>query len=426
MFTHLTDLIIKIDIVLLAAALALSVIIILYAVSREAKLGQRRRHLQAIQQHLLEMTRSGQEPVKENMALFINGYTPQDFINLARDKELEVTPELEQKIRDHFSSDTNTEQIEAAARKPANKWQGIEAIISLGYINSPNAVEILKESLYSKDEDISYYALRSLEQIKNNTSARILLDFLGTHANSGYNIALALETFPPEVAEELFRSLDSQYQAVRFWALKVINKLKFMINSNQIAEIIKLSQDDNADVRAAACECLGGLYAPEIKDTLIERLNDKFWFVRMHAVRALENILGPLSLPLVAKLIKDPSWKVKEAVKSVMAHNILESLPFIEDILARVSRSDEPTSRACADALIDSGYILTILKNLLSGEKPLEEKARYLLAGLIRSKVYFGLKKALENFELGEQNKLLQVINALDRDTARRIAGEFI
>lgn len=423
-FTYLTDLVIKIDIILLVAAVAMAIMIIIYAVVREAKLKQRQQHLQEIQKHLRDMTSGDREVTAVTMPDIVNGYTAQDFINLARDNELEIPPELAQKIRNHFTSSSNIAQIEAIAQKTGNKWQRIEAIISLGYINSPNAAETLKESLYSEDDDISYYSLRSLGQIKSNAAARILLDFLGTHSETGNNIALTLQTFPPEVSAELFLALDSQYQQVRFWAVKVINKLKFMITSNQIDQIIKLSQDKDSDVRAAACECLGGLFSTGIRAALITRLDDSFWFVRMHAVRALDNILGPLSLPIVAKLIKDPSWKVKEAVKNVMARNITEALPYIEDSLAGVSRSDEPTCRACADALIDSGYILTILKNLLSGQKGQGEKARYLLTGLIRSKVYFGLKKALENFQPGEQNRLLQIITAVDKDTAMRIAGE--
>jgi HEAT repeat protein len=351
----------------------------------------------------------------------LNDYTPQEFFSLTRDKELEVPPELEQKIRDHFATGANIGQIESVAGKTGNKWQRIEAIFNLGYVNSPNATEILKKSLYSADEDISYYSMRSLGQIKNNAAARILLEFLGSHADSGNNIALALETFPPEIANELFQAMDSQHKPVRFWALKVIGKANFRENSGSIAKIVKLSRDPSPDVRAAACECLGGLDAPGIKEALTDRLEDKFWFVRMHAVRALDNIMGPLSLPVVAKLIKDPSWKVKESVKNIMAQNITEALPYIEESL---SRGDELTCRACADALIDSNYVLIILKQLLNGQPDLEEKAMRLLAGLIKSRVYFGLKKALETFKPGEQTRLLQIITALDKDTARRITGE--
>ena len=421
MFTQLTGLVLKIDKILLAAALALSVIIIFYALIKEARRSQRRRHLQEIRRHLQDMTRTGRADIEETMPVFVDGYSPQEFIDLARDRELELPQEVDQRIRDYFASGAKIEQIESAARKTGNKWRRIEAIISLGYVNSPGAAEILKRSLYSADEDMSYYSLRALGQIKNNAAARILLEFLGVHADSGYNIALTLETFPPEIAEELFQALESPLQPVRYWALKVIGKFKFQGNNGRVTRIIELSRDDNADVRAAACECLGGLDAPGIKEALTDRLGDKFWFVRMHAVRALDNVLGPLSLPAVAKLIKDPSWKVKEGVKNIMVQNITAALPYIEDNLAH---GDEPTCRACADALIDSGYILIILKHLLSGQKGLEEKAAHLLAGLIKCKIYFGLKKAVDNFVPEEQTRLLQVITALDGDTARRIIGE--
>lgn len=414
MYTYLTDIVIKIDLILLAAALILSAVIMMYAIVREARINQRNRHLREIQRHLLAMAGGD---------VALNEYTPQEFFSLARDKELEVPPALEQKIRDHFATGVNIEQIESAAMKTGNKWQRIEAIFNLGYVNSPDAAEILKTSLYSADEDVSYYSLRSLGQIKNSAAARILLEFLGSHAESGNNIAAALETFPPEVASELFQSLDSRHKPVRFWALKVIGKANFRENSGSIAKIVKLSKDPSPDVRAAACECLGGLAAAGIKEALIERLEDNFWFVRMHAVRALDNVMGPLSLPVVAKLIKDPSWKVKESVKNIMAQNITEALPYIEESLAR---GNELTCRACADALVDSNYVLIILKQLINGHVELKEKAMRLLAGLISSKVYFGLKKALETFKPGEQDRLLQIITALDQDTAKRITGETV
>jgi HEAT repeat protein len=150
-------------------------------------------------------------------------------------------------------------------------------------------------------------------------------------------------------------------------------------------------------------------------------LQDKLWFVRMHAVRALDLIMGAAALPDAIQLINDPAAKVREGVKNILARNIQQALPYLEKYLFS---HDEVVRRCSADALVDAGYIPVILKDILSENPEVEQKAMRLLAGLVKSRIYFGLKRALEDFSPEERTRILVIVAAMDQGLAERIKQE--
>jgi hypothetical protein len=56
--------------------------------------------------------------------------------------------------------------------------------------------------------------------------------------------------------------------------------------------------------------------------------------VKIHAIAALEKVLGDRALPDVIGLINDASWSVVDAVKDVMTKHIKASLPYLEKFIA--------------------------------------------------------------------------------------------
>ena len=295
------------------------------------------------------------------------------------------------------------ERFKNSLNRPiTGKWHRIREIIGLGSANSPDALDILKKTILNKDEDIAYFSMLSLGQIKNNASAGILLDFLGDHVFSGHRIVSLLESFPATIVEDVLKRTYSEDPVVRFWTVKLLSKFKPAQYAKRIEE---LAADDSADVRAAACECLSELGSRQARERLIGCLNDKMWFVRMHAVRALSKILGAECAADISDSLNDEAWLVRDSVKKAMIHNIEAFLPLIRDILrsyTHIAKDD------CVEALQQSGYLAILLKNVPSQE------SMDLLEGVIKAGGHSGLESALSAFEPEQRSRIIGVIKGID------------
>ncbi len=418
MFNNLTELIIKADKILFVAAVALALATIIFAAARESVVRRRVLNLEKIKKNLQRMVRADREKIEETIPVFVDEFSPQQFSLLSKEDYLKLSPGLEQEIKDNFISSGKLEAVEQMAHKGRDKWDRVEALITLGYINSPATLGILQRSLLDRDEDINYFALQALGQLKSQEAAKVMLDFLAKNPHRGYGIALLLEAFPATISAELYEAAASQYGVVRYWAVKLIGKFKAR---DYLPRIEGLTADSNSDVRAAACECLGLLEDKEAGAVIKTCLKDKLWFVRMHAVRALDLIMGATALPDALPLIDDPAAKVREGVKNILARNIQQALPYLEKYLFS---HDQAVRRCCAEALVDAGYIPVILKDILSEDPDVEQKAMRLLAGLVKSRIYFGLKRALEDLSVEEKNRVLLIVAAMDQGLAERIKQE--
>ncbi|OGW85304.1 MAG: hypothetical protein A3C35_05095 [Omnitrophica bacterium RIFCSPHIGHO2_02_FULL_46_11] len=332
----------------------------------------------------------------------------------------DVIPEnLEPYLSDCLLASGKINEIDHLAKQTKNKWQRIEAITALGYIRSPAAVEILSASLLDRDDDISYFAMLALSHIKTPQAAAILIDFLSRHRFSGHKIVSLLESFPPEIASEILKAAEGPDPITRFWMIKLLSKFK---QTNYFREIVRFASDSSADVRAAACECLSSLGKKEARSVLVKCLYDDVWFVRMQAVRALSKIAGPESFPqLIELMVKDPSIFVKESVKNAIMKDIDRALPYLSKYL---EHGDEATRRYCIDALVDSNYVVKVLRDILSEDPKTKVATTRFLERMIRSGVYFGLKKNLEPFSFSARANILKVIQTIDPHLAERIQSD--
>lgn len=415
MYSYHVNLVWLIDGIFLFLVLFLSAVIIAYAAIKESLTDKRLRSLVAIKTNLHSLAQSGKGEIKDACPVIVDKATPEQFLEIIRDRRSLLPEKIEQQLRECFVAYGKIGDIERIARKSRNKWYKIQALLILGYANSPHGLEILKSSMLSKDEDVSYFSLLALGQIKNRASAKILLDFLGKHIFSGYRIVSLLETFPAEVVEEALRATYDKDPFVRFWAVKLLAKFKPVQGLMRIKE---LTADGSADVRAASCECLGELGEKEARDTLRSCLNDEVWFVRMHAARALSKVSESGYAPEIASLMEDKSWLVRDSVKKIMTHNIEAYLSHIEKIIQsdnRIAKKD------CIEALEESGYFIKLLKNTLSQDLPIKNKALEILKGLIQSGCHVGFESALSGLEEDPRNRILEAMKDIDKVLAEDI-----
>lgn len=400
---------------LITATVLLCILDILYVALREASEARKIRKMAIIKKNLQSLAGSGKKAVENICPKIIGRITNEQFLGIARDKESILSREFAQELKNCFIASGKISQIAKIARRSRNKWRRIQAIISLGYANPPEAPEILKNTLMDKDEDVAYYSLLALGQIKTNESARILFDSIKNKNFSGNRILSLLEGFPSSVIDEAARATQSTDSVERYWAVKLLSRFK---PKGQLKSVEELTKDDSVDVRAAACECLGKIGAPEARAAVARCLGDKFWFVRMNAVRTLSGILGRDCIGDVAGLLKDDEELVRDSVKIAMELNIEASLPYIERF---IREDNKELQKDCAEILEESGYMAILFKHLLSSDAALKTRSERMLEGIISSGAHLGLESTLAGLDKESRKNALQVIAHFNKGLAEHI-----
>lgn len=405
----------KIDRILLVGLTLLGTGIVFYALLTLYSANRRNRALANIKKNIHNLAVTGQKP-SDAACPMVNTETAQQFLDVEMNRQAVLFNEAEQKfIKECLARSNKISHLKKIAKRSKDKWRRIEALLSLGYAEDDSSLEIFKNSLFDKDKDISYFSMIALSMIRDVLSAKILLDFLKRDISNSYKIVSILESFPASIVDEVIKMAGDPNPRVRYWAIKLISKFK---PERYIKRIEDLTSDESSDVRAAACECLGKIGERGAKDAILKGLKDNTWFVRMHAVRALSSVLGDECIPEVIGLIEDNSLFVKESVKMAMIDHIETALPYIEKIL---KGEDEIAKKESIEALESSGYIIKLLKGVLSKENKERSHAINLLKEMIKGSAHFGLETALGDFEQDSRVKVLEAIKDIDKAFAEHI-----
>jgi len=416
MENHLAGTVLFIDAILFAATISFSILMVIYVLIKQA--AERRRHsnIRRIISSLQKLTVDGKGFIMDGCVDLIKRASPDEFLGLTRRGEEKIFPK---KFSGEFTKCINISgkiaQIEQLAERSNNKWRRIEAILTIGYLNTPNALKILKVTLLERDEDVAYFSMLALGHIKSSESVKALLGAIKSRVFSGYKVASILETFPPDIAPELILATQDPDPVLRFWAIKLLSRSK---GKQYADEISKLTGDELPDIRAAACEGLGDIGQESTRKAVKVCLNDPEWFVRIHAARALEKIFGADSVPELVGFLEDDNWFVQESIKKVLMKHIERALPHIEKLLESGSQS---VKKVCFEILDRSGYTDRILRDSVSENNEARAKASRLLKAMLDAGAHFGLEGFLRTYPHELYSKVLNAISAIDKEKAEHI-----
>jgi HEAT repeat protein len=419
-----SDLFWYLDAVLFMLVISLSITVIIYAFIKQIIEKNRSNRLASVIKSLQRLTIDNQSLMADGCVALIKDTTPFEFLEITKRKEEILPSQFSGQFTQCINISGRIPLIEKLAQKSKNKWRRIEAIIILGHLNAPHALDILSKSILNRDEDIAYFSILSLGRIKNIASAKILLEAIKRRIFSGYKIASILENFPPLIVEELIKSAKDPDPNLRFWCIKVLSRFRPREYAAKIAEFIN---DKLPDIRAAVCECLGELAVKDSAGAVKICLKDNVWFVRMHAIRALEKILGKDCIADVAVFSKDPNWWVQESVKRIMIKHTDEALVYIEKLLAE---GDQATNKYCVEILNESGYTARILQDIIAEDAKVKAKALQLLEIMIKAKAHFGFESILSKYPDEKRKKTLNIIASIDQGISehidKKIKGEIV
>lgn len=252
--------------------------------------------------------------------------------------------------------------------RPLNFVRRAQAAENLGLIRHRSSWPLLVEALGDRHSLVRSAAARALGRIQGPESFPALVERLESAAKepapklSIRSLKMALSDFPLAEAEHLRHLLESSNPRVRFLAADVVSELtereatgrseldrtprslpqqieeisrplSVLTETGQprrngldqsrvppgIAEIFltRLRLDANPDVRARAADMIGWLKDDLALPVLSELSEDREWFVRLHAVRALAH-QSPPTIEIFARRLTDLHWRVREAAAQAL------------------------------------------------------------------------------------------------------------
>jgi HEAT repeat protein len=420
MYNYFSDLVWKIDIVLLVFVFVLIFGILYYTDMRGYFENRRIKKLRAIKENVYRLASTKARAIPGQEDFLSKNISAQTFLDVATNRVREEVffNQAEQDIFEKkYISQANIEKLQTTAKKSINKWHRIEAILALGYAGIDSSLEILKTNLFNKDEDISYFSALALCQMRNMDSARALLEFLKKHPVYRYKIASLLGQFPAEISSEVIKLTQDKDPSLRVWALRIIESTGSLAHTDTIEQLVK---DESVEVRAAACQCLGVVGNKNTAKVLKSCLKDDAWLVRAQSAQALDKLLGQDCVALIISLIKDNSWLVIDSVKQVLIKHIDSAIGYLEKIF---TQEDMLAKRIAVEIIELSGYTERLYAALLeSGAK--RAKAFFILEGMIKAGAYNGLDLALYDFNEDQNRQIFKALKEIDQNVAGRLEND--
>lgn len=417
MQNYFTGIVIITDIVFFAVSICLFLLITVYSAGLEIAWRRRGRALLKIKRNVYELVLSGGNSGATGAGPPPLDVTPSQFLDVVTNRNRDVVffNEAEQKlIIGDFSSKADIKKVEETALHSRSKWTRIEALMALGYARVKSAPAALAKGINSTDEDVSYYSIIALGQIKDIESGRELLAFLAKKNFHRYKIVSLLESFPKELADDAASLLGNKDPDIQFWALRLISKYG---SSSYTAKVEDLASGRSDKVRAAACDCLGETAGHESRGVLVKCLEDDYWLVRSNAAIALSRILKDKCLPDVARLMNDGSISVINTLKNILIEYIDSSFPYIDKYL----RSEDAMARKIAiEVLETSGRLKKVFMDALAGD----DEALKTLDALVKANAFSGIKAAMDGLDDRSKERIIGVIKNTDEAMAGKLSGK--
>lgn len=413
---QLTRLIWNINGWLAGLVLCLAVAVFLTVLLRQSARRRKRKALKIIREQLAVLSRADAAARMPQCRTMVQNWPVHQLLTFLRNQKRLQGRDAALLIQSCLGDTAIRNRIVAVAAHGRKKWDRVKALLCLGYLPDPVSEAILRHAVRERDENLSYYAMLALAQIRTRANAQFLLATVAQRPEKGQKIAALLETFPPVIVPELLQALRHSQKEVRFWSLKLLTKFN---PEDGRPEIERLTADPSPDCRAAACECLGQLRDPQSVTALKVCLSDTHWFVRMRAVRALEQISGIQDLKMhVENLLADSSIYVRLSAQDLLVRHAREpGIPW----LPLLQHPDEQVRRHALGALADANEVVRLLYDFSSPDTQIRAEARTLLQAMIQTRLYFGLKRHLDPLDEATLAPILEWLTTVDAGLAQTL-----
>lgn len=360
----------------------------------------------------------GKEILQKTSPIILLTASSNQIFSIVKEDGKVIPTQFRHDLQDSIIGSPQLAHVKRIAQKSQDAWKRIEAIYILSLLSPDTALEILKKTIKNKNTNIRYFSLLALGAIKNKESATLLLENLNNPVFGCHKIISLLENFPDDIAEEVIKKTSDPDPVVRAGCVQLLNQF----TKKQYFEKIKeLTYDVSSEVRAAACECLGGYNNLEAREPLLKCLNDNAWLVKIQAARSLDKLFDKEYLNEISQLLKTEEWFLKETVKDIMLRHFNDALPQIEQFM---HSEDETIRRDCVEILENANYITAIFENLLHNTSTSIVAQLRLLKMIVKTQAHLGIENALNTFGKIENEKILKIIGAFDPELKNHVENK--
>jgi HEAT repeat protein len=226
--------------------------------------------------------------------------------------------------------------------------------------------------LESENEDMRYYALEALGEIRNDEIVPIVVKRLSDPSWIIRKLAAGiLSGYGSKIVDDLVPLLTDQDEDCRYWVIKILGK---MGNIGVDCLLDHLSKSDKK-TKQFIIAVLGEMDDERVVKALIKCLDDENWPVRNQACEALARFESKAIEPLLMTMINHScNSDLQFWGKKLLDKNI----KYIKGALGRLINLDERVKTFLMEAYPDlfEGQMLDIL---LTGDQASFEKARRLI-----------------------------------------------
>lgn len=205
-----------------------------------------------------------------------------------------------------------------SALESQDKERRYWAIKILGKMHEKSAYPEIKKFLSDPDPEIRMAALEAISFYQNPDSVPYIIErFLDPAWVVRKHACRAVAKFGNKAVQYLINALKSVEEDVRYWALRAIGEIKPR-GINPI--LVKLFKDRSWTIRKTTSDVVGS-YGEEALMELTALATDasdsetRYW-----VLRALGKIRAGISLPLLFKALEDPSESIRDAAQKALAN----------------------------------------------------------------------------------------------------------
>jgi HEAT repeat protein len=268
-------------------------------------------------------------------------------------------------------------------------WRRRNALLSLGRMRMPQVIPVLSEALEIQDSETRSVAVRALGRTGLPEAAEPIVEFAmrglqDVAATTVQNALLRCCKTRPAVLLPYIAQADD---TVRPLLVRVLCEFS---PPEMVDEMVLLTTDKVAEVRASAARALGLSTSAVAVGALGRLIEDPDWFIRLRAVAAMGELKDPGAIPPLVAVLCDENRLVRLRTAEVLSR-FEKQLP--EILRAVMQTRDEYALQAFVSQIERVGAIPRVIDSL--GDPSKEGEARIVLTNLLKSGAHRMLLDAL-------------------------------
>lgn len=205
-----------------------------------------------------------------------------------------------------------------SALESQDKERRYWAIKILGKMHEKSAYPEIKKFLSDPDPEIRMAALEAVSFYLNPDAVPYIIErFLDPAWVVRKHACRAVAKFGNKAVQYLLNSLKSAEEDVRYWALRAIGEIK---PKGIYPFLVKLFKDRSWTIRKTTSDVIGSYGEDALMELTALATDASDSETRYWVLRALGKIRSGISLPLLFKALEDPSESIRDAAQKALAN----------------------------------------------------------------------------------------------------------